>query len=174
MKKISFTLVLLFLIGCNTAPVEPVQKMAGYMVAGEDRYDLSLGDNSAVEIWDKYLDAHNAKDIEAIKAMEHEELKIWGPDGTYIEGKDDHAAFLQQWFDNNNPKWDTYFSFPLKVNWENQPGTWVTSGHTLTLTVDGNEVSTNDIADVYIEDGLIKMFYVFSRQLPPSPENTSE
>ncbi len=164
----------LIFVGCNTTPPEPVEKMAGYMVAGEDRYDLSLGDNSAVEIWDKYIDAHNAKDIEAIKAMEHEELKIWGPDGTYIEGKDDHAAFLQQWFDNNNPKWDTYFSFPLKVNWENQPGTWVTSGHTLTLTVDGNEVSTNDIADVYIEDGLIKMFYVFSRQLPPSQEDASE
>ena len=46
----------------------------------------------------------------------------------------------------------------------------MTSGHTLTMTVDGVEVKSNDIADVYIEDGLIQKFYVFSRKLPEPAE----
>jgi hypothetical protein len=39
------------------------------------------------------------------------------------------------------------------------------------LTVDGVESTTGNIADVYIEDGLVQMFYVFSRELP-APEPT--
>jgi hypothetical protein len=38
------------------------------------------------------------------------------------------------------------------------------------LTVDGTEITTKDVADVYIEDGLIKMFYIYSRKLPEPAE----
>mgnify|MGYP000869961192 CR=1 FL=1 len=95
-----------------------------------------------------------------------ETIKILGPDGVLTEGKEAHSKFLEGWFKAANPKWSNYFSVPVKVNWEEQPGTWVTNGHNLTLTIDGVESTTGNIADVYIEDGLGQMFYVFSRELP--------
>ena len=169
MKKLSLLIAFLIIASCN-APVENSEKKAGYLKAGDATYDLSLGDHSAVEIWDQYLDAHNNQDLDAIKALESEDLKIWGPTGQVVEGKEAHSEFLDGWFKANNPKWETYFSVPVKVDWKDQPGTWVTSGHTLTMTVDGVEVKSNDIADVYIEDGLIQKFYVFSRKLPEPAE----
>jgi hypothetical protein len=69
-------------------------------------------------------------------------------------------------------KWSTYFSVPLNTNMEEQPGTWVTNGHTLTLTIDGVESSSGNISDAYIEDGLVKMFYVFKREFPASNEES--
>ena len=141
MKKLSLLIAFLIIASCN-APVENSDKKAGYLKAGDTTYDLSLGDHSAVEIWDQYLDAHNNQDLEAIKALESEDLKIWGPTGQVVEGKEAHSEFLDGWFKANNPKWETYFSVPVKVDWEDQPGTWVTSGHTLTMTVDGVEVKS--------------------------------
>ncbi|RZP04575.1 MAG: hypothetical protein EVA42_06800, partial [Flavobacteriales bacterium] len=67
MKKLSLLFTFLLFASCN-APVENLEKKAGYLKAGDTKYDLSLGDNSAVEIWDQYLDAHNNQDLEAIKA----------------------------------------------------------------------------------------------------------
>ena len=55
MKKLSLLFTFLLFASCN-APVENLEKKAGYLKAGDTKYDLSLGDNSAVEIWDQYLD----------------------------------------------------------------------------------------------------------------------
>lgn len=169
MKKLSLLLSILIITSCNS-PVEPNEKKGGYMKTGDATYDLSIGDQSAVQIWDQFLEAHNNQDMDAIMAMESEDIKIWGPDGNVIEGKEAHKEFLTQWFESANPKWNSYFSIPIKVNWENQPGTWVTNGHNLTLTVDGVESTSGNISDAYIEDGLVKMFYVFRRELPKPME----
>ena len=50
---------------------------------------------------------------------------------------------------------------------DGQVGEWVISGHTLTRSVEGNEVSTYDIADVYIEDGKIGAFWIYQRESSP-------
>ena len=71
MKKLSLLIAFLIIASCN-APAENSEKKAGYLKAGDTTYDLSLGDHSAVEIWDQYLDAHNDQDLEAIKALESE------------------------------------------------------------------------------------------------------
>ena len=46
---------------------------------------------------------------------------------------------------------------------DGQVGEWVISGHTITKTVDGEEIMTYDVADVYIEDGKIGAFWIYSR-----------
>ena len=46
---------------------------------------------------------------------------------------------------------------------DGQVGEWVISGHTLTTTVDGEEKTVYDIADVYIEDGKIGAFWIYTR-----------
>ena len=61
------------------AEIVEVEKKAGYLKAGDSQYDLSLGDQAAVELWDKYIEAHNNQDLEAIMAMESETIRIVGP-----------------------------------------------------------------------------------------------
>ena len=81
---------------------------------------------------------------------------------------DNHIERLSGWFDAENPKWNTYFSYTMKV--DGQVGEWVISGHTLTTNVDGEEKTTYDLADVYIEDGKIGAFWIYSRAAVPSAE----
>ena len=40
-----------------------------------------------LDVWDQFLDAHNNQDMDAIMALEADDIKIWGPDGAVIEGK---------------------------------------------------------------------------------------
>ena len=187
MKKLSLLFPFLIMVSCNNTAVKKVadsmtpdaeivevDKKAGYLKTADAQYDLSLGDQAAVDLWDKYIEAHNNQDLEAIMAMESETITILGPDGVVTKGKEAHSKFLEEWFKAANPKWSNYFSVPVKVNWDEQPGTWVTNGHNLTLTVDGVESTTGNIADVYIEDGLVQMFYVFSRELPAPESADSE
>ena len=99
MKKLSLLFVFLMMASCNNTAVQKVadsmspdaeiievEKKAGYLKAGDSQYDLSLGDQAAVDIWDKYIEAHNNQDLEAIMAMESETIKILGPDGVLTEG----------------------------------------------------------------------------------------
>ena len=46
---------------------------------------------------------------------------------------------------------------------EGQPGEWVITGSQVKKNVGGEEVVTWDIADVYIEDGKIGAFWVWTR-----------
>ena len=46
---------------------------------------------------------------------------------------------------------------------------WITSGHDLTLTVDGKEVKLNQVHDGLVVDGKVKMFTVNERVLAPEP-----
>ena len=47
------------------AEIVEVDKKAGYMKTADTQYDLSLGDQAAVDLWDKYIEAHNNQDLEA-------------------------------------------------------------------------------------------------------------
>ena len=103
----------------KTSPPESaveVDREVGYLKTPNRTYTASSGDNSVVKLWDEYIAVHNSRDIEAIMEMESESIQIWGPNGEYIKGKKAHAAFLAEWFEGANPKWNTFFSFPMKVN----------------------------------------------------------
>ena len=70
--------------------------------------------------------------------------QIWvslelGPTGQIIRGTEEHSEFLKMWFDLENPKWNTYFSYSMKV--DGQQGEWVISGAQVKKTVDGQEVT---------------------------------
>ena len=51
---------------------------------------------------------------------------------------------------------ENLFSYTMKLDGQN--GEWVISGAEVKKTVDGNEVTTYDVADVYIEDGKLVLF----------------
>ena len=105
--------------------------------------------------------------MEAIRSLnEVEGFKAYAPNGMVIDGTDAHIEFLTQWFADANPKWKT--SYLIENEFTNKKGElrqWVTSGHGVTLTVEGEEVKLGQVHDALIVDGKIQMFYVTERVL---------
>ncbi|MGB2475825.1 MAG: hypothetical protein ACPIB2_03970, partial [Flavobacteriaceae bacterium] len=60
--------------------------------------------------------------------------------------------------------WESnYFIANELTNEKGELSQWVTSGHDLTLTVEGKEVKVVQIHDALIKDGKVQMFYVYER-----------
>jgi len=170
MKKSILVLVMTaVLISCTTAPCpETAPKAIGHEVSDDGvKIPLYSGDLSNVAIWEKYITAHNERDLETISNLNAVEgFKAYAPSGEIIEGTDAHIAFLTTWFANANPIWKT--SYLIENEFTNAKGElrqWVTSGHSVTLTVEGEEVKLGQVHDALIVDGKIQMFYVTERTL---------
>jgi hypothetical protein len=166
-------LIAVFTFSCETATPEcDDNPAAGYLATADGKTDARDADPANLDIIDKYLDAHNAADVEAIFEMEADSTKqfgqffVYGPRGEVLQSRETHKEFLEGWFDSNNPKWNTFFSYTMKV--DGQVGEWVITGHTLTQNVEGEEVTTYDVADFYIEDGKVGGFWVYSRASTPA------
>lgn len=168
--KYSILLLSLFMISCaNISNQEVVEtsKEIGFDKTEGVKTSLFGGNMETVAIWEKYIKAHNERDIETIKGLNAEkDFKAYGPRGEIIVGTKDHVAFLNQWFADNNPKWVTKYSIANEFTTkEGVLKQYVTSGHDVTLVVDGKEVKVNQVHDALIVDGKIQTFYVNERVL---------
>ena len=167
-----FTFISLLIFSCE-APVteKKSERSPGFLRTADSQINADDANPENLDLWDKYIDAHNNRDLEAIASMNIDStqqmgsFKVIGPNGQVIEGTDTHIEFLKGWFEAENPSWNTYFSYTMKL--ENQPGEWVISGSQVKKTVDGEEVTSYDVADVYIEDGKIGAFWVYTRAESP-------
>ena len=71
----------------------------------------------------------------------------------------------------DSPKWETNYLIANEyTNEEGNLSQWVTSGHDITLQVEGNEVKAYQIHDALIIDGKVQMFYVYERAESPKTE----
>ena len=152
---------------CQNTTTEPVPA-PGYLNLGGEKINAYDGDPANLELVDAFIAAHTARDYEAVGSMEIDSpallgaFKIVGPDGEVLEGIETHKSTLAAWVEAENPQWNTYFAYSMKV--DGQPGEWVITGHKLTRTVGGEETSSYDILDVYIENGKIGGFWVYTRK----------
>ncbi|MDG1744143.1 MAG: hypothetical protein P8K12_01445, partial [Polaribacter sp.] len=158
MKYSILLLSSLFMISCaNISNQEVVEtsKEIGFDKTEGVKTSLFGGNMETVAIWEKYIKAHNERDIETIKGLNAEkDFKAYGPRGEIIVGTKDHVAFLNQWFADNNPKWVTKYSIANEFTTkEGVLKQYVTSGHDVTLVVDGKEVKVNQVHDALIVDG---------------------
>jgi len=174
MKKIITVFIVAILISCQQEVKESeVVKRIGYDVSDESgkKLDLYGGAESATKIWEDYIKAHNEGNLEAISKLNFDDIKIWGPNGEYIEGSEAHIEFLSMWFEGNSPKWESnYFISNQLTDEKGSLRQWVTSGHDLTLEVEGQKVKAFQVHDALIEDGKVKMFYVYERADVPKSE----
>lgn len=165
MRKYSLLIVLIITLSCNSNTKEAKDTQIGIEISDKgERLDLNAGEMSTVTIWENYIDAHNNRDIEAIKSMNAEEFKAYGPQGEFIDGSEAHGEFLMAWFKDNQPKWRSKYYIANEV--EDDKGNlmqWVTSGHDVTLTVDSLEVNVVQVHDALIKNGKIQKFYVYER-----------
>ena len=156
--------IVLFSCSSNVKNENPVKNIIGYEVSDEgEKISLYSGDLSIVEVWENYLAAHNTADLETIKNLNADDLKVWGPNGEYIDGSEAHITFLSPWFANSNPTWKTRYMIANELSRGDVLEQWVTSGHDVTFTVEGEIVNVFQVHDALIVDGKVKKFYVNER-----------
>ena len=100
MKKIFLlSFITLFLFSCfNNTTInkdEVKEKVAaGYLKTSDKKINVFDGNPTNLDLWDRYIDAHNKRDLKAIASMNADStkqfgsFKIYGPQGQKIEGTD--------------------------------------------------------------------------------------
>lgn len=154
------------LAGCQqnneNAKEEAQSSPPGYVIQEGKKIAVNDANPENLVFWDRYIQAHNERDLETISAMNNDSITIYTYDGNKTVGTAAHLENLNMWFDTSNPKWNTYFSYTMKI--EGQKGAWVISGHEMTETVEGESIKHYDITDAYIEDQKVKAFWVYQRK----------
>ena len=177
MKKLILVSISIALLCACVPPAdsnqEPAPQEIGVQISDKgEKIALYGGDMAAVSLWETYIKAHNERDLETIAALNAEkDFVAYGPNGEAIKGTQAHMAFLTTWFKQANPTWTTKFLITnMYTDKEGKVQQWITSGHDVTLTVEGKEVKVNQVHDALVVDGKIKLFTVNERVLLPEEE----
>ncbi len=143
---------------------QATKTIIGYEIINGERLDIVAGKSSNVDIWVDYVEAHNKRDLETIDSMNADDFEGRAANGIIVKGPEAHAAFLKEWFATSSPSWK--FDYAMANDVLQADGThqhWVTSAYTLTDTINGEEVVTEELFDVEIKNGKIKTILVASR-----------
>mgnify|MGYP001173280600 FL=1 len=134
--------------------------------------DIIVGDNKNQQIWLEYIKAHNAKDLDKIASMNHEDWEGYLFDGSVVKGNKNHINFLKSWFEASSPKWKTKWMIANAGEDETGEMTqWLASGDDMKqIDTEGNESLLHLFHDIQFVDGKIKKIYVYSRE----PETAKE
>jgi len=168
------TLLLILIIAfaaCNPAIEKEVAEPigAGFFLP-EEGEKFVVASDSVTDVWMRYIEAHNNKDINAIMAMNSDSITIHGPDGAVIEGKENHEMALNAWFPAENPNWKVYWAMPYKG--VTGGAEWIVAGHEVTLTQEGQKNVQLHMIDAEIENGKVRQCYVYSKDIPkPAKED---
>ena len=166
MKKIFIILISIGMIWfwCENQDNSPV--VIGFSTGENgERSDITL-ESDVADVWVEYLNAHNDRDYAKISEMNSENIEVWGPAGQYIKGSEAHIEFLKEWVSATDVKWTPqWFINNTGENTETgQLNDYVTSGHQMTFTVDGEETIFYQVHDAVISDGKIINFNVYEQQ----------
>lgn len=164
MKKTIVITVILAVVGCATPTAEPaaVEGVGFFKPLPEEKF--IAGSDDVTDFWTKYIDAHNNRDIEAIKSMSADSIYILGPDGSEVVTNQQQAELLEGWFATADPKWDIYWAMPYTS--VPSGADWIIAGHNVTETVDGKESTTLQMIDGEIKDNKVVRFFVYAAQAP--------
>ena len=82
-KNIIYTIAasILFL-GC----ADTKQKL-GYESENGSEVDIYVGDVESTEVIRKWFDSYNARDLETVSSIEHEDVVLYAPNGIIINGR---------------------------------------------------------------------------------------
>ncbi len=162
-KAILLTLVLAFASCANpTATPEAVEGVGFFKPMPEEKF--IAGSDDITDFWMKYIEAHNNRDIESIKAMSADSIYVLGPDGSELFTNVQQAELLEVWFEAADPKWDTYWAMPYKA--VPSGAEWIIAGHQVTETVEGEESVSLQMIDGEIKDNKVVRFFVYAAQTP--------
>ena len=175
MKKLLFLLTLFIIaFSCNTTSepksedtpkIEDIPTAIGIQITNDGaRSSIVVGEMGNTSIWEKYIKAHNDKDLETILSINATDFKAYLPDGAVIDGSENQMSVLKEWFANSNPQWATRWMIAnAATDKEGMEQQWLTTGQELTDLVEGEQTTLNHIHDVLFVDGKIKMINVYER-----------
>ena len=156
-------------LGC----ADTKQKL-GYEAVNDGEVDVYVGDLESTEIIRKWFDSYNARDLETVSSIEHDDVVLHAPNGMIIKGSEQHTELAQQFLSAYpNAKWEILWSISADIEFNTKPSeNWVTTCVTVTYG-EGEEASTlQRIIDAHIVDGKIKLVYGYERTV--TDEESSE
>ena len=159
MKKYILLIAIIF-AACAEQNQDP--KTAGYFIQDEEQ-SYMIGSDVTTDFIKKWANAHNKRDMESILSMEKDDIKIDLPDGTVINGKDEHSKVLESFF-ANNVTWTPYWILPYTA--VKGQKNWVIAGFQLKSNVDGEENVVLHMGDIQLVDGLVSRIIVYENQRP--------
>ena len=162
-------MVSIMFLGC----VDTQQKI-GYETVNDGEVDVYVGDLESTEIIRKWFDSYNARDLETVSSIEHDDVVLHAPNGMIIRGSEQHTELAQQFLSAYpNAKWEILWSISSDIEFNTKPSeNWVTTCVTVTYG-EGEEASTlQRIIDAHIVDGKIKLVYGYERTV--TDEESSE
>ena len=165
MKNIYLILISLCLMSIS-CDIDSSPQVIGFTSNQDgERSDVVAGPDDTVGVWESYIDAHNSRDADGIRALNAGEFSAYGPAGEVVESSDAHIEFLTQWFETNNPRWT--ISWAISNTGETLEGgvaDFVTAGHEVTLNVEGEDITVYQVIDAMIADGKVVNFNVYQQE----------
>ena len=148
---------------CESPESSP--QVIGYTTSEDGKTDVVAGPDNIAAVWEAYIDAHNSRDTEGIRALNAEEFSAYGPAGEVVEGSDAHIVFLTEWFENNNPRWTIQWAISnTGENVNGEISDFLTAGHELILNIEGVDTTFYQVIDAMISDGKVVNFNVYQHQ----------
>lgn len=173
MKNLILLLLSAIIFGCGEQDkkIETIQafeapKTVGFMT-GNESVKWALGSDEAIDVWAKWVEYHNTKEINKIMSLAADNIEVSGPEGEYIKGKEALKGFLEGWLGAANPKfkqqWATAVTDPNGNGMQ-----WIHNAYMVDMTIEGQQVSERHFAAVGVKDNLIQKFWIYSGKLPAS------
>ena len=168
-------LLLLIIVGCSTPTSSPT--VIGYENYNGTNFDITSGNVTSTEVVKAYFDAYNAKDLQAVYNLEHDDVVLYAPNGMMVEGPKQHLELGEQFLKANPVAyWEIVWSMSADINYDDAPTeNWVTSGLLVTYGKDEEStISVSRVVDLMIVDGKVKKGYVYQRELSDSEKSTMD
>tara|TARA_B110000438_G_C15658446_1_gene582776 strand:+ start:308 stop:859 length:552 start_codon:yes stop_codon:yes gene_type:complete len=171
--KNNFAYIMLFmlLIGCsnnqqqNSIDNSDLEIGSAIMEGTTEMTSIIAGETLNQEIWLKYIQAHNDKNLDIIAGINAEDWEGYTADGSVVKGNEAHIEILDNWFKNANPKWEVKWMIANAA--KNKDGIieqWLTTGNDYTdVDENGNEIFEHNVHDIMFKDGKIKRINVYKR-----------
>tara|TARA_B100001248_G_scaffold261086_1_gene251103 strand:- start:202 stop:684 length:483 start_codon:yes stop_codon:yes gene_type:complete len=150
-------------LSCESTNTSP--QVIGFTSSEDSKSDIVAGPNDIISVWESYIDAHNSRDMDAIRNLNSDDFSAYGEAGQVVEGSDAHIGFLSEWFEISNPKWTIQWAISnTGENVNGEISDFVTAGHELTLSVEGQEITAYQVIDAMISDGKVVNFNVYQQE----------
>ena len=172
MKKL---LLLFIIVGCSTPTSTPT--VIGYENDNGTILEITSGNVSSTEIVKAYFDAYNAKDLNAVYNLEHDDVVLYAPSGMMVKGRKQHLELGEQFLEANPvANWEIVWSMSADVKHEDKSNeNWVTSGLLVTYGKDEESIlSVSRVVDLMIVDGKVKKGYIYQREFSESEKSNIE
>ena len=147
-------------LGC----ADTKQKL-GYESENGSEIDIYVGNVESTEIIRKWFDSYNARDLETVSSIEHDDVVLYAPNGMIIKGSDQHTELAKEFLSAYpNAKWEVLWSISSDIAFKSKPSeNWVTTCVTVTFGEGEGATTLQRIIDANIVDGKIKTAIGYER-----------